>query len=560
MRKLRISVSTAIMFLLIGLFSVVAFAAEEPDRTTFSNQEMSPAQNETGDNGIVNANKSGTSTNINDGTLVNDVIKSDGMVKNDGSVGTHRTHGEYQNNTNSCASCHQTHTAESKSLLFKNGVYNTCTACHDGTLGFYNVFEGSNAGTFGGTHSGNMSVHLATGAVKISAAPGGKANGTGSWTGDFTCASCHSPHGSYSDRLLHYNPNTMGINTKADGGIGVKGAAVSEGVPTSGVTDASPEYVIVRETATSYGLTKADVGITNDDAVTTDDDAFAATKVVSLYKLKKATTSPVAPAQYVKDTNPWLYGYEFQTIGGKRTKVYYTGFSETTMSDSDLNKVWNYDDKSIHVMFGKGYAYTTGTDLDKIVIGNIARAYVTKLALEPNPDYTLEDYGVQITKNNQATLLATSGKGVAVSAYCSSCHTDYYGHSGDGEVLDGKGTGTWNQAYRHSTDSDSYTCVRCHYAHGTDVTVMKDAEGHTVDEIVTDTTGFYWPEITDATERKTKATDYMLDKNPSSALKRFTNMAVCWSCHTSSKADQLKNNSFYNDNYDTVPHGLPTGN
>ena len=51
------------------------------------------------------------------------------------------------------------------------------------------------------------------------------------------------------------------------------------------------------------------------------------------------------------------------------------------------------------------------------------------------------------------------------------------------------------------------------------------------------------------------ATAYLLDKNPSSALKRYTNMAVCWGCHTSSHADQFKNSGSYWGN-SQAPAGL----
>src|SRR4051794_37432958 len=56
-----------------------------------------------------------------------------------------KMHGSYQNNTNSCASCHQTHTGEDHYLLFRDGTYSTCAACHDGTMGANGVFEDPSA-------------------------------------------------------------------------------------------------------------------------------------------------------------------------------------------------------------------------------------------------------------------------------------------------------------------------------------------------------------------------------------------------------------------------------
>jgi predicted CXXCH cytochrome family protein len=170
--------------MLVAMFSIVVSAAPDNGNTPNSynpavtgkgtDVKAGVQTTDTGkDNNITNANKSGSGVGTNDGSTVGQVLKSTGLKKADG---THnqRTHGEYMNNTNSCASCHQTHTGASAGLLFKDGEYATCTACHDGTLGFYNVMTGSNsAGTFGGTHDGNMSAHLANGTVKLSAAPGG---------------------------------------------------------------------------------------------------------------------------------------------------------------------------------------------------------------------------------------------------------------------------------------------------------------------------------------------------------------------------------------------------
>lgn len=558
MKKLAIAFAMALM-LTTGVSA--AFAA--PTTTTQDpvggiNQTMTSTDV---DNGYLNANDSGEGVTTNDGTTVDQVIKSDGMVKDDKTTGTHRTHGEYQNNTNSCASCHQTHTGASKNLLFKDGVYNTCTACHDGTLGFYNVFKPSTAGTFGGEVGimdasgnllGNASMHLATGTVAIKAAPGGDQNGTGSWAGEFNCASCHAPHGSYSGRLLHYNPNGMGQADKAAGGIGLKLANVYNfgALPDPTLANA-PLRILVRGTAADFGLDLS--------------DGLAATdKVVRPYDLKLGRTSD--KNTYVVSTAPWLYGYAYASPN----KNYWTRFfMEPTDLDGDgivedqfhitteadgtkhytfvvdvHDEDWN---ANIHFNFGKGYVYTTGTEtmLDKVVTGDVARGYVVKME-----EQFLQDFGgIDITTVNQKAYYtgklsdkttSSAGYGIAMSAYCAACHTDYMVHSGSAD-------GTFTKAYRHSTDSDSYTCVRCHYAHGTDVNTMKDAQERTVSSLQT---------VDGWTEAEAKA--YMMDKNPSSALKRYTNMAVCWACHTDSKAEQLKNNSFYQSS-STVPHGLNDG-
>jgi len=501
--------------------------------TPASNKEMTTLDV---DNGIVNANKTGTGVTTNDGSTNASVIKSSGF-KNDGTQGTQRTHGEYQNNTNSCASCHQTHTGASKSLLFKDGVYNTCTACHDGTLGFYNVFEHSNAGTFGGTTEGNMSVHLADGTVQMKAAPGGNLSAnSGSWVNEFNCASCHSPHGSYSDRLLQYNPNGMGIATKAEGGIGLKGNTVYDfASKPAAVAGLAP--IVVRGTGTELGIT----GLTTE-------------KVIAVMELSYNSTTKVY--SWKTSTTPWLYGYVYGS-----PKNYYTRFFEIAEGtagwdakvDSNYSKVIdNHDDEDgiVELSYAKGYVVeVTAGALDAIVTANIARAYVVDLDLVEIARFG-DAAGIPIYTSNVNALttgidskgVSMTGAGVKMSTYCAACHTDYLAKSGTA-------TGTWNQAFRHTTDSDSYTCVRCHYSHGTDVNVMMDAHGETVADLTAPGGTFEGDTTT--------ATNYMLDKNPSSALKRYTNMSVCWGCHTDSKAEQLKNTSSYTG-LPEDPHGLNT--
>nr|WP_263324848.1 cytochrome c3 family protein [Neobacillus sp. Marseille-Q6967] len=552
------------------------------------------------DNDINNANKSGIGVG---GQSVNTgVLKSNDMVDNKGHEGAQRTHGEYQNNTNSCASCHQTHTAASKSLLFKDGVYSTCTACHDGTLGFYNVFgngdQAASAGTFGGTHDGNMSVHMADGAVKMKAAPGGNPNGTGTWDKEFNCASCHSPHGSYSDRLLHYNPNNMAASTPADGGL--KAGGYKAGATAPVLAFAADGKYPAAGTAKFIGVkgTKAQHGII--------DDKIGSTDVVVMIYQKSGTTDT-----YTKTTNPFMYGYPTRGSSGNN-HYYYTrlftqdpttaGFinANGTYLSTQADKVIDHYDylaydtetdatKKAYIYYAKGYIYgPAGGVVDNATFLEVARAYVVKLDLMPIVDPakdsdgdTYADFGgVKITTVNQRALYAgetnkfsvnikdrwgvvtpgtttVSGWGVAMSGYCASCHTDYLASTSN-QAAGTEGEGTFDKAFRHTTTSDSYTCVRCHFAHGTDVEIMTDAHYRNVEQVAADFLAN--GEAADATAAATLAKEYMLDKGASSALKRFTNMSVCWSCHTSSRAEQLKNTDSYkynggDEHYD--PRGIP---
>jgi len=113
-------------------------------------------------------------------------------------------------------------------------VYNTCTTCHFGTqaktfdvLGaqglaggrFYDSeFKALAAGRTG------VSFHTATGYSDRGLLEHWQAPGSGiteaqasllpshsRWRQQFTCGSCHAPHGSYSARHLHYNPNGSAV-------------------------------------------------------------------------------------------------------------------------------------------------------------------------------------------------------------------------------------------------------------------------------------------------------------------------------------------------------------
>ncbi|MED4227224.1 cytochrome c3 family protein [Neobacillus cucumis] len=570
MSKIKLSFAFLLTLMLVAMFSIVVSAAGASPGTApgdhggvYNGQVSDDTSNDNNYNTVdkSNANKTGSGVGGQTENFSN-VIKSDDMVKGtDGSHGPQRTHGSYMNNTNSCASCHQTHTAAGASLLFKDGEYATCTACHDGTLGFYNVMgTGSNsAGTFGGSHDGNMSAHLANGTVKLSAAPGGNnlevTGRGGEWTEEFTCANCHAPHGSYSDRLLNEDPNGMGNTLIKDGGKKLEGTPVLDKttLPDMKVKYAAADIEITDalgvKSTVNYVVYRFNIGDTG--APTNADYAAKGLQTgdVVLQLMKWNGT------QYVIDTDPWLHEYDFDS---SHTKHYWTAFYDgSKYADTYVDPAYRgkYIDK-VHTdslkageKLGQGFlgvradnttnpgATALTTTVNGVTFGNIARSYVVKLDVS-TPDAN------NVTTTNVATLWGSSagGKGVAMSTWCASCHTDYLASSG-------KETGTFDHAYRHTTTSDSYTCVRCHFAHGTDVTIMRDARGLTYQNILADTTN-YFPGVT-GDARTAMVKDYLLDKNPSSALKRYTNMAVCWGCHTSSHSGGTRNTDSYQ--YNTTP-------
>jgi predicted CXXCH cytochrome family protein len=504
MRKFSFSLLFAIM--LFGMFAAAASAA-----TT-----MSPGQKGTS---IENANKTAEGVDTNDGSTSGTVIKA---------LTGQKMHTSYQNNTNSCASCHQTHTAKGDQLLFADTVYNTCTACHDGTLGFANVFASgetakmTGAGTFGGTHGSSQ--HMANDTIKISAAPGGnhtegsKLNGT-AWGENFNCASCHAPHGSYSDRLLQYNPNGIASMPASQGGMQL-------------------ENVPVVDTLT--GQTAAVVLLRTEDTTT---------GVVTVAQYNKGTSG------YTKSEAPWLYGYDNRTNGltywSRLVKVNATsGNDEVAAYGSTTGVYFDYE---------HAQAYSTSTvgadALKTATKGFIARPVVVKMEKDEATHSVIQSayysgstvakLGIseQKLKDLGYTVKAdgtVSGLGVAMSKFCAACHTDYLQANADGKTSH---FGSENAAYRHSTNSDSYTCVRCHYGHGTDAYIMKDSLGRTINDLVT------------AGQTEADALNYMQDNNASSALKKFTNMSVCWACHNSSHAETIKNTERSEDH----PVGMPTG-
>ncbi|MEH7273147.1 cytochrome c3 family protein [Neobacillus vireti] len=159
-----------------------------------------------------------------------------GTIDNNGEVNQHRTHGNFQNNTNSCANCHSTHNGDSATLLkFEETEADLCLTCHDGTLGFYNVKgQGAGAGTFNTTHE-SSSMHN-VGSVAIGAAPGAldqKANEE-----QLQCSSCHNPHGSTNDRLLKQT---------------VAGVTYST-TPIKLALTEDPEFAAINSSSTNSGL------------------------------------------------------------------------------------------------------------------------------------------------------------------------------------------------------------------------------------------------------------------------------------------------------------------
>lgn len=551
MRKLGLGFLLSIMM----LFMFAAAASAEG--TSPYNGGMTPG---TKGDSITNANKTGEGVD-EPGDNFSTVIKN---------LKDHKTHTSYQNNTNSCASCHQTHTAKGDQLLFADSVYNTCTACHDGTLGFLNVFASGEtaamdgAGTFGGSHGASQ--HMANDTIQIKAAPGGnpadltdadktddKVRGT-MWGESFNCASCHAPHGSYSDRLLQYNPNGIGAMPVSKGGNQLENVPVVDTLPA--VDTAAPAVVLLR--------TEETVADANGH------------KKVTVAQYNKGASA------YTKSTAPWLYGYDSRTDGMSywsrlvKGVVEVKGDNPATKDVVETDFVTGYtatiaaygSTSGVYFDYEHAEAYSTSaagaTALKSASAGWVARPVVVQMAQEGPYNHTVQSAfwsGADISKFGGKTEQELKDLGYTVSAgvvknvgvkmsqFCAACHTDYLVSNA---ASGGSHFGNETAAYRHSTNSDSYTCVRCHYGHGTDAFIMKDSLGRTIADLQNKT-------IMDKTNEPVKtaeeALNYMKDNNSSSALKKFTNMSVCWACHNSSHAETIKNAERRSDH----PNGMPTG-
>jgi nitrate/TMAO reductase-like tetraheme cytochrome c subunit len=438
-----------------------------------------------------------------DGTTVTLDIKGSGLA-NSNHTGAdsakkpnQQTHGFYQNNTNSCAVCHQTHTSDDSSgnLLMKDGVYSTCSACHDGTTGAYNAFQKADAkavtsiaGTFNvtmdgpsGTHNGSL--HDADGSLKVSAAPGGNANpsGTTQFGSSFDCASCHNPHGGGSSNENNLNQDPLGWGTVT--------YATSSNDAKNGKLFVSPTIYTPADLATTlktkvapyvFILNAAGVDLTTLDKTTTEyyylnrDGYVSNTPILQTYRWQKGGYTP--------DFSLWLQekGYPFK--------------ADTVLADgtgTDITRA-----TGVTVVWKDGFAY--GAPVANVVSAS------TKISLGVDVETT--DNIKSLYDEADASYIPDSG--VEFSKYCASCHIDYLSNTRKDN------TGVYTLAHRHMTLADETNCIRCHFGHGSDATIMSDAN---------DENYFAGAHVGNL--------DYFKDVNPSSALKRFTGMSACYACH-----------------------------
>jgi hypothetical protein len=449
----------------------------------------------------------------------------DAVRKNNVDGSKQSIHGAYQNNTNSCASCHQTHgAANGDSLLFKDGVYSTCSACHDGTTGAYNAFTPATQatastvqGTFDVHAAGqNGSMHTADGSLNISAAPGGNNTPAAKtpYTQDFDCASCHAAHGAGSNEENNLNVDPMGW---ASVPYGVAGQPITYWSGHGNVT-------ITATKDNQNGKLFLNIPIATRTQTGTDSKGNPTYNISTLtkqtpYILVKltATTSEANNFWYkragVKAGDSVIQTYRWTDNGGYIPDYSlwlrdngYPGTANTVLKQGTTDMNLN---SALTVVWRDGFAF--GAAVPLIDNANVA-------------------LGIDVeTTDDIATLWdgTIPDSGIEMSKYCTSCHVDYASNTRTNN------TGVYTVAHRHATiGRDETTCVRCHYAHGTDAQIMHDANDNT-----------YWDLTTalGATNKTSgkpgvgmtsdQALNYLTDPNPSSAIKRYTGMSVCYACH-----------------------------
>ncbi|MBO0961416.1 hypothetical protein J1P26_17050 [Neobacillus sp. MM2021_6] len=441
MSKIRISLSTIMTLILVSLFSIVASAAAAPNAgipvVTSSNsvllgQDYTLTWTKNGSNNVDNYKiiwDGGDVVTLDNATLsytvtapslgvhryeiwaaattngdsqhyrgTVEVVKGDKVVKlpesvnneigNDGNPMTHNnTHGNFQNNTASCANCHSAHNGGNDMLLkYQSTELDMCMSCHDGTMGFYNVEVESSAGVFDfdGSHK-SSSMHNVRSDVKIGQAPGAVTNVS---TGELECSSCHNPHGSVNDRLISEKVQTgAGTTTTVawagDANIGVKQIALNL------IED--PAYADFNASTSGIKIMKAKGASTSTEI--TNYSKFCASCHDSYFASRSG-------GKVTKTTDP-LHGYTHSTNSGSAGRNcaschYSHGTSIDTMKDSAGLTVADYVAKGWDQTKAEAYMENVTGTYDKTTNG-----YTT------NPSSALKKY------TNNAVCLACHAKDVA---------------------------------------------------------------------------------------------------------------------------------------------------
>jgi predicted CXXCH cytochrome family protein len=444
MTKMKALITTLLAFALVVVIASIAFAAGVAQNPANANQTGEDVANQ-GAKTDLNKNMSGNPTWA------------------DQSI-----HGNYQNNTNSCASCHKTHTGIGADLIFTSIQQDACYACHDGTVA--PDLEAGSAGCMDGNTLPGYSQHIVDSSDAIKNAPGGNASATAGvtpgWGDMLGCASCHNVHGSDSYALLNTSISNLD-------GVSATVATVSSSVPAT----QGAEYILAWTTVNTsqlpwtkgyyYGLTQQGFAYTAADGTT----AYGP-KVTNGMQVLMTYRWDASQGKYVLDFPLWK-------SGSATPGVFQLDASTGTVIDYKHGLAYG---GTAPTALAAGTAISLG-------IGISVQPYEEKIA------------GVQTTFNrsffDDTYANYNEGSGRQLSLFCGQCHTDYVAdyqltvaknsNAATAGVLDptaGYGSKYMANVYRHTTDTDEFSCTRCHFAHGTSPTLMRDATGQNVADMV----------------------------------------------------------------------------
>jgi predicted CXXCH cytochrome family protein len=446
MRKIRVSLSAIMMLVLVGLFGIVASAASAPNagipvvtssNSVLTGQDYTLTWTKGGSNNVDNYNiiwDGGAVVTLDNATFSYNVtaptlgthryeiwasatngdsqhyrgtveVVADGSVGvtnppqatigNGGTAKTSRTHGDFQNNTASCANCHSAHNGGDAYLLkYKNTELSMCMSCHDGSMGFYDVQTASSAGIFDFDNShGSASLHNVDAGTKIGQAPGAFKNVKNGSSDEFECSSCHNPHGSLNDRLLTVALPAGSTNVLAPADLG-SGKQLGLNL----VED--PAYTAFNASTAGVKIFKAKGASTSTEI--TNFNTFCAT-CHDAY-LTSRSTAKVDGHGYSHTTNS-------SSAGRNCASCHYShGTDITTMKDSSGRTVGDIVAAGLMTQ-DKAEAY----------MENVTKAN-TQLGVTAGADSALKKY------TNNAVCLACHAKDVAIGAsYAPVTGADYNG-------------------------------------------------------------------------------------------------------------------------------------
>ncbi len=489
-------------------------------------------------------------------------------LPNEINPGRYRIHSNYTKDTDACASCHATHTAVGKSLLQWFSTYDTCLACHDGTVTTtYNVVAGvtpagrpAAGGMFGTGKENYLSTHKVNGAVTTAAAPGGSTvpvqmtrDGKSeviSWGIKFGCESCHNPHGSGGNaRILNPDPNGVATQKAALAGYEpTKIDAVTLTVYPAGDTSNRPYRFL---TGYPYEITlwdnagkevQGEISNANGYTLITVTDANLVSKIYGV----PAVTVEMDVYDYLGPDEQITYIHGVNQFCG----ACHTDYDTTVVDKSGSNLSGTYSEAYRHKVGAgwpdpvPGLKFEKGPDKDQrnitcltchIAHGTSQDYWKRTLANDSLADYQVPDWAGMAKEEFQEITGSSALKRMPNMGTCESCHDKgtanegYLANSGQtsnySEVA-ATTNGLFTQFGADWADGNLAVCAQCHEEQYTELVVDNASHPHV---------SWNWPNCSychGPLENHLKSPSETNIENPEHmANDEFMNQGNCWFCH-----------------------------